>query len=309
METADGRNYLVPVDAHLADAGALSAEAVSLDTVIEATSGARVTGAVLAGICAGGRSNPRPDASRCLAESRGRLRTRRTEARALPDRLRALHLPIGDNATCAEVYPGRIAGGQVCAGYAQGTMDSCQGDSGGPLAAVTETAPLRLEARAPLSLLSAPATLHLRSVLVPIEESLARSGRSATGARRLASGIRGIPGASGNWNGGTPGCVRIATAGSNEARSSRSSSTPHAVRVAGRRPLRQEAATRTWRASRTPGGRTLRTAGSPTVSGAGRRDACGGGAPCSAAGRGRLSSTRWWPRRSAPCRCQSRTRW
>ena len=42
-------------------------------------------------------------------------------------------LPIIDNATCAEVYPGRTADGQVCAGYAQGTMDSCQGDSGGPL--------------------------------------------------------------------------------------------------------------------------------------------------------------------------------
>ena len=57
----------------------------------------------------------------------------RAEARALPDRLRAVDLPIIDNATCAEVYPGRIADGQVCAGYAQGTRDSCQGDSGGPL--------------------------------------------------------------------------------------------------------------------------------------------------------------------------------
>ena len=31
-----------------------------------------------------------------------------TEARGLPDRLRAVDLPIIDNATCAEVYPGRI---------------------------------------------------------------------------------------------------------------------------------------------------------------------------------------------------------
>ena len=57
----------------------------------------------------------------------------RSDARRLPDHLRAVDLPIVDNATCAEVYPGRITAGQVCAGYAQGTMDSCQGDSGGPL--------------------------------------------------------------------------------------------------------------------------------------------------------------------------------
>jgi len=56
----------------------------------------------------------------------------RSARRAFPDRLRAVDLPIVDNATCAESY-GRVAPGQVCAGYAQGTMDSCQGDSGGPL--------------------------------------------------------------------------------------------------------------------------------------------------------------------------------
>ena len=57
----------------------------------------------------------------------------RADARDLPDRLRAVDLPIVDNATCREVYSGRIGAGQVCAGYEQGTMDSCQGDSGGPL--------------------------------------------------------------------------------------------------------------------------------------------------------------------------------
>ena len=57
----------------------------------------------------------------------------RSDGRALPDRLRAVDLPIIDNATCAESYGGRITAGQVCAGYAEGTMDSCQGDSGGPL--------------------------------------------------------------------------------------------------------------------------------------------------------------------------------
>ena len=61
-------------------------------------------------------------------EARGRA-----AVRSLPDRLRAVDLPIVDNAVCAESYPGAIAEGRVCAGYEQGTMDSCQGDSGGPL--------------------------------------------------------------------------------------------------------------------------------------------------------------------------------
>ncbi len=61
-------------------------------------------------------------------ETRGRA-----AARSLPDRLQAVDLPIVDNAVCNESYPGLINGGQVCAGYEQGTMDSCQGDSGGPL--------------------------------------------------------------------------------------------------------------------------------------------------------------------------------
>ena len=58
----------------------------------------------------------------------------RASARDLPDRLRAVDLPILDNAPCAAVYGSdAITAGQVCAGYEQGTMDSCQGDSGGPL--------------------------------------------------------------------------------------------------------------------------------------------------------------------------------
>ena len=45
----------------------------------------------------------------------------------------AVDLPIVDNATCAESYPGLITAGHLCAGYEQGTMGSCQGDSGGAL--------------------------------------------------------------------------------------------------------------------------------------------------------------------------------
>ena len=68
----------------------------------------------------------------------GRLEARaagrgRPEARARPDLLQAVDLPIVDNATCAESYPGLVTAGHVCAGYEQGTMGSCQGDSGGAL--------------------------------------------------------------------------------------------------------------------------------------------------------------------------------
>ena len=47
LETADGRNYLIPVDVSLEDAGDLSVEAVSLDTVVDAISGARVPVVIL----------------------------------------------------------------------------------------------------------------------------------------------------------------------------------------------------------------------------------------------------------------------
>ena len=59
----------------------------------------------------------------------------RSDAPRVPDRLRAVDLPIVDNTSCAEAYrdEGVILPRQVCAGYAQGTLDSCQGDSGGPL--------------------------------------------------------------------------------------------------------------------------------------------------------------------------------
>ena len=46
VETADD-NYLIPVDASLADAGDLSVEAVPLDTVVDAMSGARVPVVIL----------------------------------------------------------------------------------------------------------------------------------------------------------------------------------------------------------------------------------------------------------------------
>ena len=67
-------------------------------------------------------------------EPRGRNRSRNdAQGNPVPEQLRAVDLPILDNGTCAEAYPGEIWPSMVCAGYAQGTMDSCKGDSGGPL--------------------------------------------------------------------------------------------------------------------------------------------------------------------------------
>ncbi|XP_062374524.1 serine protease 27-like [Sardina pilchardus] len=46
--------------------------------------------------------------------------------------LQQLQLPLVDDRTCREKYPG-TNDDQLCAGYMQGGKDSCQGDSGGPL--------------------------------------------------------------------------------------------------------------------------------------------------------------------------------
>ena len=71
-------------------------------------------------------------------EAWGRVEARgpgrgRAEARAVPDLLQVVDVPIVDNATCAESYRGLITAGHVCAGYEQGTIGTCNGDSGGAL--------------------------------------------------------------------------------------------------------------------------------------------------------------------------------
>lgn len=56
-------------------------------------------------------------------------------ASGLPAILQKVQLPLVTATECARVYPRRITGRMLCAGYPQGGKDSCQGDSGGPLVA------------------------------------------------------------------------------------------------------------------------------------------------------------------------------
>lgn len=51
---------------------------------------------------------------------------------SLSKTLRAAELPIVSDAVCRSAMQG-VTANMVCAGYAQGGVDSCQGDSGGPL--------------------------------------------------------------------------------------------------------------------------------------------------------------------------------
>ncbi len=50
-----------------------------------------------------------------------------------PDVLRFVELPLVSNAVCAEASQPGLTEAQLCAGLAEGGVDSCQGDSGGPL--------------------------------------------------------------------------------------------------------------------------------------------------------------------------------
>lgn len=50
-----------------------------------------------------------------------------------PNTLQAVDIPIIDNGTCDDAYPGEIEASMICAGVPEGGIDSCQGDSGGPM--------------------------------------------------------------------------------------------------------------------------------------------------------------------------------
>lgn len=50
-----------------------------------------------------------------------------------PKQLKGVDVPIISNSVCRQSYGDIISSRQLCAGEAQGGVDSCQGDSGGPL--------------------------------------------------------------------------------------------------------------------------------------------------------------------------------
>lgn len=50
-----------------------------------------------------------------------------------PKQLKGVDVPIVSNSVCRQSYGDIINSSQLCAGEAQGGVDSCQGDSGGPL--------------------------------------------------------------------------------------------------------------------------------------------------------------------------------
>ena len=52
----------------------------------------------------------------------------------MAESLRAVHVPIIEQAQCAAKYKDQITRRMFCAGYTEGGRDACQGDSGGPIA-------------------------------------------------------------------------------------------------------------------------------------------------------------------------------
>ncbi|RWS01250.1 plasminogen activator sPA-like protein [Dinothrombium tinctorium] len=58
---------------------------------------------------------------------------RTAENGGLPDKLRAVEVPVISNDECGRYYRFRIHPCMVCAGHKEGGKDSCQGDSGGPI--------------------------------------------------------------------------------------------------------------------------------------------------------------------------------
>ncbi|XP_070000475.1 transmembrane protease serine 9-like isoform X2 [Penaeus vannamei] len=56
-----------------------------------------------------------------------------SEGGSQPVKLQEVEVPVISNKECEVSYPGAVTSTSLCAGVAEGGMDSCQGDSGGPL--------------------------------------------------------------------------------------------------------------------------------------------------------------------------------
>ena len=61
-----------------------------------------------------------------------------------PDTLQEAQVPITTDASCAAAYSDFDGQTMVCAGFAQGGVDTCQGDSGGPLFGRTAAGALKV---------------------------------------------------------------------------------------------------------------------------------------------------------------------
>uniref|UniRef100_A0A8C8RUS6 Peptidase S1 domain-containing protein n=1 Tax=Pelusios castaneus TaxID=367368 RepID=A0A8C8RUS6_9SAUR len=66
----------------------------------------------------------------CLVSGWG---TTTSPIRSVPALLQCANLQIVSAGECQNAYPGSVTDNMLCAGVAEGGVDSCQGDSGGPL--------------------------------------------------------------------------------------------------------------------------------------------------------------------------------
>ncbi|XP_069849489.1 transmembrane protease serine 9-like [Dipodomys merriami] len=81
-------------------------------------------------ICLPGPAPRPPDGARCVITGWGSVR----EGGSMARQLQKAAVRLFSEQTCRRFYPVQISSRMLCAGFAQGGVDSCSGDAGGPLA-------------------------------------------------------------------------------------------------------------------------------------------------------------------------------